>query len=97
MPRILRKPRPPTGGTPVEPSPCEILVVIATSSDPLIAHGSQDNTVHRYRKGVAGHREGIRGRISPSQVMFRWHQRLDQALRGALVLNNLPILLTIAN
>jgi len=87
MPRTLLKRLPSTSGTPIEPGPCKILVAIATTSDSLTARGSQDKTVHRYRKGVTGHREGIYRCIPPPQVVFRWYQRLDQALRGALVSN----------
>ena len=80
-----------------QPSPVLVryLVVLAILSDLLTARGSQDTAVHRCHKGVTGYCEGIYRRISPPQVVFRWYQCVDQALRGELISNFPPILLTI--
>ena len=54
--------------------------IAATLPTPLTAR-SQETTVRRCRQGLIGHCEGVIRRIPTPQVVFRWHQRDDQALR----------------
>jgi len=62
----------------------------ATLSTPLTTR-SQETTVRRCRQDVTGHCEGIYRCVSAPQVVFRWHQRADQALRGASLSINCPV------
>ena len=72
---------------PVERQPSQVPVrylasVIAAFSYLLTTH-SQETAIHRCCQDVIGHFQGIFRCVSAPQVVFRRHQRPDQALRGA--------------